>query len=70
MLAIIPARSGSKGVPEKNIKLIGGIPLFAYSIIIAKMIPSVDRIIVSTDSEEYAEIAGKFGAEPPLLRPI
>ena len=70
MLAIIPARSGSKGVPEKNIKLIGGIPLFAYSIIIAKMIPSVDRIIVSTDSEEYAEIARKFGAETPFLRPI
>ena len=70
MLAIIPARSGSKGVPQKNIKLIGGIPLFAYSIIIAKMTPSVDRIIVSTDSEEYAEIARKFGAETPFLRPI
>ena len=70
MLAIIPARSGSKGVPEKNIKLIGGIPLFAYSIIIAKMTPNVDRIIVSTDSEEYAEIARKFGAEIPFLRPI
>ena len=69
MLAIIPARSGSKGVPEKNIKLIGGIPLFAYSIIIAKMTPSVDRIIVSTDSEDYAKIARKFGAETPFLRP-
>lgn len=69
MIAIIPARSGSKGVPEKNIKLIGGIPLFAYSIIIAKMIPNVDRIIVSTDSEEYVEIARKFGAEIPFLRP-
>ncbi len=70
MIAIIPARSGSKGVPEKNIKLIGGIPLFAYSIIIAKMTPNVDRIIVSTDSEEYAEIARKFGAEIPFLRPV
>ena len=50
MLAIIPARSGSKGVPEKNIKLIGGIPLFAYSIIIAKMTPSVDRVIVSINN--------------------
>lgn len=69
MLAIIPARSGSKGVPEKNIKLIGGIPLFAYSIILAKMTPSVDRIIVSTDSEDYAKIARKFGAETPFLRP-
>ena len=70
MVAIIPARSGSKGVPEKNIKLIGGIPLFAFSIILAKMTPSVDRIIVSTDSEEYAETARKFGAETPFLRPI
>ena len=70
MLAIIPARSGSKGVPEKNIKLIGGIPLFAYSIIIAKMTPSVERVIVSTDSKDYAEIARKFGAEAPFLRPI
>lgn len=69
MLAIIPARSGSKGVPEKNIKLIGGIPLLAYSIIIAKMTPNVERIIVSTDSEEYAKIARKFGAEIPFLRP-
>ena len=70
MLAIIPARSGSKGVPEKNIKLIGGIPLFAYSIILAKMTPGVDRVIVSTDSKEYAEIAIKYGAEIPFLRPV
>ena len=69
MIAIIPARSGSKGVPGKNIKLLGGIPLFAFSIIAAKMMPSVDRVIVSTDSEEYAKIAKEFGAEVPFLRP-
>jgi N-acylneuraminate cytidylyltransferase len=70
MIAIIPARSGSKGVPGKNIKNLGGIPLFAFSIIAAKMMSSVSRVIVSTDSSEYAEIAKKFGAEVPFLRPI
>jgi N-acylneuraminate cytidylyltransferase len=69
MIAIIPARSGSKGVPGKNIKLLGGIPLFAYSIIAARMMPSVSRVIVSTDSQDYAEIAKEFGAEVPFLRP-
>lgn len=69
MIAIIPARSGSKGVPGKNIKLLGGIPLFAFSIIAAKMMPSVSRVIVSTDSEEYAQIAKNYGAEVPFLRP-
>ena len=70
MIAIIPARSGSKGVPGKNIKLLGGIPLFAFSIIAAKMMSSVTRVIVSTDSIEYAEIAKSYGAEVPFLRPI
>jgi N-acylneuraminate cytidylyltransferase len=69
MIAIIPARSGSKGVPGKNIKLLGGIPLFAFSIIAAKMMPSVSRVIVSTDSDEYAHIAKEYGAEVPFLRP-
>lgn len=69
MIAIIPARSGSKGVPGKNIKLLGGIPLFAFSIIAAKMMPSVSRVIISTDSSEYAEIAKEYGAEVPFLRP-
>lgn len=70
LIAIIPARSGSKGVPEKNIKLLGGVPLFAFSIIAAKMMPSVSRVIVSTDSAEYGEIAKSFGAEVPFLRPM
>ena len=69
MIAIIPARCGSKGVPGKNIKLLGSIPLFAYSIIAAKMMPSVSRVIVSTDSSEYGEIAIEYGAEVPFLRP-
>lgn len=69
LVAIIPARSGSKGVLGKNINLLGGIPLFAYSILAAKMMNGVDRIVVSTDSEEYAQIANSFGAETPFLRP-
>ena len=55
--AIIPARSGSKGLPNKNIRPILGKPLLSYSISFAKRLPSVDRIFCSTDSYEYAEIA-------------
>ena len=69
VVAIIPARSGSKGVPDKNIKLLEGRPLIAYSIAAAQRASSVQRIIVSTDSEHYAEIAREYGAEVPFLRP-
>lgn len=65
--AIIPARSGSRGLPDKNIKDLAGKPLIAYSIDFAKDL-GVDRIFCSTDSEEYAEIAIKHGAEVPFLR--
>jgi len=68
--AIIPARSGSKGVPDKNIMELGGVPLLAYSILAAKNCSNISRVIVSTDSIEYKEIALKFGAEVPFLRPI
>lgn len=68
-IAIIPARSGSKGVPDKNIQNLREFPLLAYSIAAAKMVPEVKRIIVSTDSEHYAEIARRYGAETPFLRP-
>lgn len=67
--AIIPARSGSKGVPDKNIRFLGGHPLLAWSIAAAKLCPSISRIVVSTDSEKYAEIARGYGAEVPFLRP-
>tara|TARA_X000001036_G_scaffold432849_1_gene469439 strand:- start:56 stop:787 length:732 start_codon:yes stop_codon:yes gene_type:complete len=69
IIALIPARSGSKGVPNKNIKRLGQLPLIAYSILLARMLEEVDRIIVSTDSEEYSLIAKGFGAEVPFLRP-
>lgn len=69
ILAIIPARSGSKSVKDKNIRMIDGIPMLAYSIRHAKEAKSITRVIVSTDSESYAEIACKYGAEVPFLRP-
>ena len=67
-IGIIPARSGSKGLPDKNIRLLGGQPLLAYSIAVAKL-AGIKRVLVSTDSEEYAEIAGVYGAEVPFIRP-
>lgn len=69
IVAIIPARSGSKGVVDKNIKLLGGHPLIAYSIAAALLAKNIDRVIVSTDSELYANIARKYSAEVPFLRP-
>ncbi len=69
LLAIIPARSGSKGIPGKNIRPFCGKPLIAYSIEAAKGAPSVSRIIVDTDSEEIAAVAKALGAEVPYLRP-
>tara|TARA_B100000989_G_scaffold290738_1_gene264258 strand:- start:200 stop:895 length:696 start_codon:yes stop_codon:yes gene_type:complete len=68
-LVIIPARSGSKGIPGKNIKIIAGKPLIAWSIANACTSRHVDRVIVSTDSNEIADIAKEFGAEVPFLRP-
>ncbi len=69
ILAIIPARSGSKGISKKNIRNFCGIPLLAYPIEVAKKSGVFDRIIVDTDSEEIAFIGKKFGAEVPYLRP-
>ena len=68
-IAIIPARSGSKSIKDKNLAILDGHPLLAYSIISAIMSKEIDRVIVSTDSIEYAEIAKKYGAEVPFLRP-
>ena len=68
--ALIPARSGSKGVPHKNIRDFYGYPLIAYSIASALMCKEIDRVIVSTDSEEIANIASHYGADVPFLRPL
>jgi YrbI family 3-deoxy-D-manno-octulosonate 8-phosphate phosphatase len=69
VLAIIPARGGSKGIPRKNIRLLAGHPLIAYSIEIAKRSSSVTRVIVTTDDQEIASVAKSLGAEVPFLRP-
>jgi N-acylneuraminate cytidylyltransferase len=69
VLAVIPARAGSKSIPKKNIHLLGGKPLIAYSIKAARDSQYIDRIIVSTDSKEIAKVAKKFCAEIPFLRP-
>jgi len=67
--AVVPARGGSKGVPKKNIKLLGGYPLIAYGIAVGCMSRLIERVIVSTDSLEIAAVARKYGAETPFLRP-
>lgn len=67
-IAIIPARSGSKGLIDKNIKELNGKPLIAYSIDVAKESGVFDEIMVSTDSVRYAEIARNYGASVPFLR--
>lgn len=69
MIAIIPARGGSKGLPGKNIKLLNGLPLIAHSILAAKNSKHINKVVISTDSEEIAEICKKYGAEVPFLRP-
>lgn len=68
-IAIIPARGGSKGVPRKNIRLLGGKPLIAWSIEQALESGVVDRVVVSTEDEEIADVALQWGAEVPFLRP-
>lgn len=69
IIALIPARGGSKSIPKKNIVDLGGFPLISYSIAAAKLSRYISRVIVSTDYAEIAEIAKKYGAEVPFLRP-
>ena len=69
ILAVITARGGSKGVPGKNIKPLGGRPLIAYSIEAAKKSKLITNLIVSTDDEKIAAVAKKYGAEVPFMRP-
>jgi YrbI family 3-deoxy-D-manno-octulosonate 8-phosphate phosphatase len=69
VLAIVPARGGSKGIPRKNIRNFSGYPLIAWSIAAAKQSTMVTRVIVSTDDDEIAAVAREWGAETPFLRP-
>lgn len=69
MIAIVPARGGSKGLPGKNIKNLCGKPLIAYTLEAALKSKEIERVVVSTDSREIASVAKKYGAEVPFLRP-
>jgi len=69
LLALIPARGGSKGIPGKNIKQLAGKPLLGWTIDSAKQASCVDQIVVSTDDEEIASVARELGAEVPFMRP-
>jgi len=69
VLAIIPARGGSKGVPRKNIRVVAGKPLIAWSITEAQKSRYIDRLVVSTDDTEIAAVAQQWNCEVPFLRP-
>ncbi len=69
ILALIPARSGSKSVPDKNVRTVAGKPMLAHSIEQALACEPISRCVVSTDSEHYAAVAREYGAEVPFLRP-
>lgn len=69
LLAIIPARAGSKGVVCKNIRPICGVPMLAYSVAVARKAANIDRVVVSTENEDIAAVAKEYGAEVPFLRP-
>lgn len=68
-LALVPARGGSKGVPRKNIRELAGKPLIAWTIEAALAVPAIERVVVSTDDEEIAEVARCCGAQVPFMRP-
>lgn len=69
ILTVIPARGGSKGIKRKNIRDLSGRPLISYAVEAAKAASNIERLIVSTDDKEIAEIAKSYGAEIPFLRP-
>jgi CMP-N,N'-diacetyllegionaminic acid synthase len=68
-LAVIPARGGSKGVPRKNVTMVGGKPLIAWTVEAAREARRVGRVVVSTDDAQIADVARGYGAEVPVLRP-
>jgi CMP-N-acetylneuraminic acid synthetase len=69
VVALIGARSGSKGIPGKNVRAFEGHPLLAWSVAAGLLCPAIDRVVVSTDSPELAAVAERYGAEAPFLRP-
>src|SRR3989338_8429111 len=69
IVAIIPARGSSKSIQKKNLKILHGKPLIAWTIKLAQSIPIIQKIIVSTDNDEIMQVAKKYGAEAPFKRP-
>jgi N-acylneuraminate cytidylyltransferase len=69
VLAVVPARGGSKGLPGKNIRPLGGLPLIAHTLRCAAMTPAIDRCVVSTDDANIAAVARQHGGDVPFLRP-
>lgn len=69
VLAVVPARGGSKGLPRKNLRLVGGVPLVARVAHVVRDCPSIDRAVVSTDDEEIASVASAAGLDVPFRRP-
>ena len=69
ILAVIPARGGSKGIPLKNLKKVGGVPIVELASQVASSVEFIDRIVVSTDNEEIAKAAINGGADAPFRRP-
>jgi N-acylneuraminate cytidylyltransferase len=69
VLAVIPARGGSKSIPRKNVKRLAGVPLLAYSIAAARQSDAVSRVLLTTDDPEVREVGLAWGAEAPFLRP-
>ena len=69
ILAVIPARGGSKGVSRKNIRAVGGVPIVCQAGLCAREVPEIDRIVVSTDDDEIARVAGEYEIEAPFRRP-
>ncbi|KDE63217.1 hypothetical protein FUSO4_09635, partial [Fusobacterium necrophorum DJ-1] len=70
ILAVIPARGGSKGIPKKNITMLDGLPLIVYTLKSAQHSKYLDRIIVSTEDFEIKKVAEQYGGEVPFLRPV
>lgn len=70
LLGLIPARGGSKGIPRKNLRILAGKPLIAWTILAASEAGLVDRVVVSTEDAEIAQVAEHWGAEVPFLRPL
>ncbi|HVU91349.1 MAG TPA: acylneuraminate cytidylyltransferase family protein [Jatrophihabitans sp.] len=69
VLAVVPARGGSKGLPGKNVRPLAGLPLIGHSLRAAELVPSVTRCVVSTDSPEIAQVAAGLGGDVPFRRP-